>query len=175
MALKKKKKAEGAEGVEGEKKEKKGKSNLLPAVIIAVGLIGGGKMMGGGSSAAATGTVETTTTTAVPGPVVSLEPMTMNIEGGSILKVGMALQLSGEHAEAGGGGGHGEAPAEDDPHKGYAKVLDIAIEVFGARTYAELSTAEGRETATHEFVEHLHEAYHDEIEDVYLTEFVMSE
>lgn len=170
MALKKKK-AEGAEGADGEKKDKKGKSNLIPAIVIAVGLIGGGKMMGGGSSAAATGEASTTTTTEVPGPVVSLEPMTMNIEGGSILKVGMALQLSAEAGEKEGG----EEGGEEDPYKGFAKVLDIAIEVFGSRTYGELAASEGRDAAKKKFVEALGEAYHGEIEDVYLTEFVMSE
>jgi flagellar FliL protein len=173
MGLKKKKDAAAGDG---EAKEKKGKGNLVPAIIVAVGLIGGGKMMGGGNTAAATGeAAPTTTTTLEPGPVVALEPMTMNIEGGSILKVGLALQLHHDAAEGGGGGGHGAAPADDDPHKGYARVLDIAIEVFGKRTYHDLVGAEGREAAKHELVEHLHEAYHDEIEDVYLTEFVMSE
>jgi flagellar protein FliL len=174
MGLKKKK--DGAEGADGEGKEKKGKSNLVPAIVVAIGLIGGGKMMGGGNTAAAVDPASTTTTTLEPGPVVALEPMTMNIEGGSILKVGLALQLHNSGEESGGGGGHG-APAEetDDPHKGYARVLDIAIEVFGKRAYADLVGSEGREAAKHELVEHLHEAYPEEIEDVYLTEFVMSE
>jgi flagellar FliL protein len=108
------------------------------------------------------------------GEVVALEPITMNIEGGSILKVGLALQLHHDAAE-GGGGGHGGEAAADDPHKGYARVLDIAIEVFGKRSYQDLVGSEGREAAKHEFVEALHHAYPEEIEDVYLTEFVMSE
>ena len=171
MALKKKK--DGAEGDDA-KKEKKGKGNLLPALIVAVGLIGGGKLMGGGGdTAAATGESSTTTTTVVPGPVVALEPITLNIEGGAILKVGLALQLHADVAE--GGAAHGAEPAADDPHKGYARVLDIAIEVFGGRSYQELVASEGREAAKQELIAHLQEAYHDEIEDVYLTEFVMSE
>jgi flagellar FliL protein len=172
MGLGKKKKDGAADG--GDAKAKKGKGNLVPAVVIAVGLILGGKMMGGGGTTAAASSEPTTTTTAAPGPVVALEPMTMNIEGGSILKVGMALQLHADAAE-GAAGGHGAAPAEDDPHKGYARVLDIAIEVFGGRTYADLVGSEGREAAKHELVERLREVYHEEIEDVYLTEFVMSE
>lgn len=172
MALRKKKDA-AADGADGDKKNKKGKSNLIPAIVVAVGLIGGGKMMGGGSSAAATGEASTTTTTVVPGPVVALEPITMNIEGGSILKVGLALQLSAEAGEE--AGAQKEGGGEGDATKGYARALDIAIETFGARTYGELSASEGREAAKAELVEKLKKAYHEEIEDVYLTEFVMSE
>jgi len=176
MGLKKKKKTDGAEGADAEAKEKKGKSNLVPAIIVAVGLIGGGKMMGGGNTAAAVDPSATTTTTLEPGPVVALEPMTMNIEGGLILKVGLALQLHNHGEEEAGGGGHGASAEEaEEPHQGYARVLDIAIEVFGKRSYHDLVGSEGREAAKHEFVEALHHAYPEEIEDVYLTEFVMSE
>lgn len=169
MALGKKKK--GAEGADGDdKKAKKGKGNLVPAIIIAVGLVGGGKMMGGGSSSAETAGDEasTTTTTVEPGPVVVLEPITLNIAGGRFLKVGMALQLGAE-AEAGGEG----EEAADDPTKGFARALDIAIEVFGGRSFEELATPVGRDGAKEELVQRLREVYHDEIEDVYLTQFVM--
>src|SRR3954469_15204744 len=94
MARKKK----GAEGAEGEEKEKgKGKKgNLVPAIVIAVGLIIGGKMMGGGGSAATTTVVEATTTTEAPGPVVKLDPITLNMSDGRFLRVGLGFQLTPE-------------------------------------------------------------------------------
>ena len=125
--------------------------------------------MGGGSSAAATGEASTTTTTAVPGPVVALEPTTLTIEGGSIIKVGLSLQLPGGEE---GAAGHGEAAAEGGT-TGYNRVLDIAYDVYGSRTDDELASSEGREAAKAELVEKVRAAYHDEIEDVFITQFVL--
>lgn len=165
---------EGAEAPAEAGGKKKG--NLVPAIIIAVGLVLGGKMMGGGGSAATVTTaVETTTTTAAPGPVVKLDPITLNMADGRFLRVGLSFQLSAEHAES-GGGGHGAAPAEPDTSDAageYAKALDIAIEVLGGAHYQELVDPAGREAAKHELVEKLKEAYHEAIEDVYFTEFVL--
>ena len=170
MARKKKNAEAGAEGdAAAGGKAKKG--NLVPAIIIAVGLIVGGKMMGGGGSAATTTTVvEATTTTALPGPVVKLDPITLNVSDGRFLRVGLSFQLS---AEA-GAGGHGEAkPDTTDAAGEYARALDLAIDVLGGQDYAELVTPEGRESAKKELVEKLKHAYHEEIEDVYFTEFVL--
>lgn len=167
--------AEGAEGAEEAPKEKKG--NLVPAVVIAVGLVMGGKMMGGGGGGAAAapgGEEATTTTTAAPGPVESLDAITLNLNDGHYLKMGLALQLA--NPEAGGGGGsHGSgAPAEEvDAKVKWAKAFDIAIEVFGRKAYPELVSPEGREAAKKELEAKLAEAYHGSVEGVYLTEFVL--
>jgi flagellar FliL protein len=167
MARKKKKGAEGADGED--KKGKKG--NLVPAIVIAIGLVLGGKMMGGGGSAATTTVVESTTTTEAPGPVVKLDPITLNMADGRFLRVGLGFQLT---AEAGAGGGHGEAkPDTTDAAGEYAKALDLAIDVLGGRNYSELVSPEGREAAKHELVQKLEHAYEGEIEDVYFTEFVL--
>ena len=165
-------KKKGAEGdaADGATKEKKG--NLLPAVVIAVGLILGGKMMGGGGGAAPVASAgETTTTTTVPGPVVKLDPITLNMADGRFLRVGLGFQLSAEHAA---GGGHGGAkPDTTDAAGTYARALDITIDVLGGRSYQELVSPEGREQAKHLLIEQLKHAYHEEIEDVYFTEFVL--
>jgi flagellar FliL protein len=164
----KKKGAEGAEGAEGGGKAKKG--NLVPAIIIAVGLIVGGKMMGGGGSAATTTVVEATTTTEAPGPVVKLDPITLNMSDGRFLRVGLGFQLTA----AAGAAGHGEAkPDTTDAAGEYAKALDIAIDVLGGRNYQELVATDGREAAKKELIEKLKHAYEGEIEDVYFTEFVL--
>lgn len=162
----KKKAAEGDEAKGG-----KGKTMLLYA-LAAMGLLGGlkGFVLGGGSKpAAADASGVATTTTTKPGPIVTLDPITVNIAGDRFLKIGLGLQLWGEpSAEAGEG-----APDSDDPTKGYARALDLTIETFGGHTYEELVTPEGRAKAKEELVEKLKRAYHEEVEGVYFTDFVM--
>jgi flagellar protein FliL len=166
-----KKKADGAADGGEEKAEKK-KGNLVPAIVIAVGLILGGKMMGGGGGGAAAATAEpTTTTTEAPGPIEALDAVTLNLADGHYLKVGLALQLhGGEEAAAGGHGAEGE---EVDLKVKWAKALDLAIDVFGGKSYGDLVSPEGRELAKMELEKHLTEAYPELVEGVYLTEFVL--
>lgn len=163
----KKKGAEGAEAADDKGGKKKG--NLVPAIIIAVGLVLGGKMMGGGGSAATTTVVESTTTTVALGPVVKLDPITLNMSDGRFLRVGLGFQLSAETAAA----GHEAKPDTTDAAGEYARALDLAIGVLGGRNYAELVSPEGREAAKKELAEKLKHAYEGEIEDVYFTEFVL--
>ena len=154
----------------GEEKEKGAKSNKLLyalAVIGAVGALKGFVLTPAAAPAAAAGGTPTTVTT-TPGPIVTLAPITVNIEGGRFLKVGLGLQLSGDLAA---GGGHGAD--SDDPTKGYAKALDLAIEVFGGKPFEALVTAEGRQAAKEDLTHRLEEAYHEEVEGVYFTDFVM--
>jgi flagellar protein FliL len=160
-----KKKGEGDEAKGG------GKGKTLAIYVLAVvGILGGvkGFVLGGGK-AAAEGASASTTTTTKPGPIVTLDPITVNITGDRFLKVGLGLQLWGRHSAD---GGHG-APDSDDPTKGYARALDLTIETFGGHSYEELSTSEGRKKAKEELVEKLKHAYHEEVEGVYFTEFVM--
>lgn len=154
---------------EGDEKSGKGKT-LAMCALAAVGVLGGlkGFVLGGDKASAESAGVSTTTTTK-PGPIVTLEPITVNISGDRFLKIGLGLQLWGKHSA---GGGHG-ATDSDDPTKGYARALDLTIETFGGHSYEELSTPEGRKKAKEELVEKLKHAYHEEVEGVYFTEFVM--
>jgi flagellar FliL protein len=156
-----KKKADGDEAKGG-----KGKTMAMGAVL-AIGLLGGlkGFVLSGSPKAAAAGVATTTTTK--PGPVITLDPITVNIAGDRFLKIGLGLQLSGKHA--------GDPAPKDssDPTKGYAKALDLTIETFGGHTYDSLVTPEGRKAAKDELVKKLEEAYPDEVEGVYFTDFVM--
>lgn len=154
---------------DGAAKGGKGKTVVLYA-LAAMGVLGGlkGFVLGGDKPAAAEAATATTTTTK-PGPIVTLDPITVNITGDRFLKIGLGLQLWGKH-EA--GGGHG-APDSDDPTKGFARALDLTIETFGGHSYEELATPEGRRKAKEELVEKLKHAYHDEVEGVYFTDFVM--
>ena len=168
-------KKQKTEGEGGEAPAKKSR-NLLPAVIIAVALLGAGALMGGkggGSAAASDAAVASTTTTVAEGPVVSLEPITLNLADGRFLKVGLALQLSADAAAAGGGGGHGGGAAAEDPTAHWAKALDEAITVFGHATYEQLIHPEGRDEVKKELSHRVEERYHGEVLGVYFTEFVM--
>ncbi len=163
MAKKKKADAEGKRGP---------KKLAIPAVALLLGVFVGPKLLAGGGAEAS---AETTTTTA-PGPVVTLESITLNLTDGHLLKVGLALQISAgwleEHGAAAEGGHGGEAD-DTDPTRGYARALDAAIGVFSTRGMDQLLQPEGREAARAELAAHLAEAYHGEIEGVYLYEFVM--
>jgi flagellar protein FliL len=162
--------AEVVEGEEGGKK-KRSKAKLIPAVVVGLGLLGGGYFMGPGKSTdvAAGGPTTTTTTTTIPGPVVSLEPITLNIPGNHYLKVGLALQMAGPKE-----GEKAPPPAEDvDPKVAHAPVLDAAIDVLGGRSYEELVTPPGREAAKQALVDRMKERYAGKLEGIYFTEFVL--
>lgn len=140
----------------------------LAVAFAALGAVLGPKLLGGGGSAPA-GAAEDTTTTTEAGPVVVLDPITLNLADGHLLKVGLALELSAE----GGGEGEGEGPADDDPTKGYAKALDAAIDVLGDQTMGSLGAAGGRDAAKEGLEAALHDLYHGEVVGVYFHEFVM--
>jgi len=152
--------------------EGKGRKKLaVPAVALLLGVFVGPKLLGGGGSGEAA--AATTTTTAL-GPVVALDPITLNLADGRLLKVGLALQVSASWlAEYGTEEGGGEEEEAGDPTKGYARALDAAITVFSGRSMEELSGAAGREAAREELAARLLDTYHGEIEAVYLYEFVM--
>jgi flagellar FliL protein len=111
----------------------------------------------GGSSAAAGEAKATPSVSYVPGPVIKLEPITINLAAGHFLKLGLSLQGSASAGEEVDG----------------AKALDAAIELFSGKTIDELSTKEGREKAKKKLVDHVGELYEHEVYDVYFTEFVM--
>ena len=159
---KKKAAAEGEEAKGG-----KGKTLAMGAVL-AVGLLGGlkGFVLSGGAKAAAAPGVSTTTTTK-PGPIVTLDPITVNIAGDRFLKVGLGIQLSGKLA------GQPAPKDSNDPTKGFARALDLTIETFGGHTYDDLVKPAGRAAAKEELVKKLEGAYPEEVEGVYFTEFVM--
>ena len=91
-----------------------------------------------------------------PGVVVPLEAITINLEEGHYLKLGLALQATAAVAEAPDG----------------SKALDLAISEFSNRSVAELSTDKAREAAKEELLKKVEKAYEDEIMDIYFTSFV---
>ena len=170
-----KKKDEGAEGApEAGKKTKGGKGNLIPAIVVAVGLLGAGYFMsggGGGKAApaaaaggeAAAGQAAGTTATTVPaGETVSTgDAITLNLADGRFLKVAISLQLAkGVSAEK-------FTPAEA------AKALDATISYLGSKSYADLAAPGGRDAAKAELSKKIAELYEKQVLGIYFTQFVM--
>lgn len=92
----------------------------------------------------------------VPGEVVTLEPIQLNLAGGRYLKLGLALQLTAEVAEKADG----------------SKALDAAIELFSGVPVARLASTEQRAELQLELQKELAEIYEGDVMDVYFTEFV---
>jgi flagellar FliL protein len=127
------------------------KKKLIMIVVLVLVLGGVGYVFlgrGGGKAEAAP--------KPVPGKVVPLEAIHVNLAGGHYLKVGMALQATDTVAEAPDG----------------SKALDIAIETFSGKTLAQLNDVKARDAIKHELVHKVDEAYEGEIMDIYFTEFV---
>jgi flagellar FliL protein len=169
MKLKKPSKA-AADG----KAPRGGKGNLAPAVVVAVGLLGGGFLFGGKSAApapaaAAPAPVEEESAEH-GGPIVSIDPITLNLADDHYLKVGLALQLKAPEEES---GGHGGSEAEPMAEGETAKALDQAISLLSQRTMAQLSNAESRAQVKEQLAELIGEAYDGQVTGVYFTEFVM--
>ena len=163
-----------AEGVSTPPARAKGAgNNLIPAAVIAVGLMGGGFFMGGNGSggdvAAAQPPPAAHAEDSGDGPVQALEPITLNLADGRFLKVGIALQMAASDEE---GEGEGEEVAA-------AKALDIAISLLGSHTMDELADPKARELVKKELSQLVAEAYADPdtkapvVTRVYFTEFVM--
>ena len=95
-----------------------------------------------------------------PGEVLELEPITMNLADGRLLKIGLALQFVVPDGEA-----HGEPSG--------SQALDEAISFLGAHTYDQLVAPAGREAAKAELSKRVSDRYHHEVMAVYFTEFVM--
>ncbi|RYV50013.1 flagellar basal body-associated FliL family protein [Pengzhenrongella frigida] len=93
----------------------------------------------------------------VPGAVVSVEAVSINLSDGHYLRLGLGLQLTADVGE--------EAPDT-------SKALDHAIALFSGHTVEEVSDPVTREALKAELVSELAEAYEGEVMDVYLTDFV---
>jgi flagellar FliL protein len=156
--------------------KKGGHSNLIPAIVIAVGLLGGGFFMGKSPAAPPADQAHAEEKAepevkeeATHGPVQNLEPITLNLADGHFLKIGLALQLAEVE-----GGGHGAA--EELPS---AKALDLAITLLGEKTMDDLASPKARELVKKELSKRVSMAYTDPltheplVTKVYFTEFVM--
>jgi flagellar protein FliL len=137
----------------------KGKKKLLIIIVAVVFLAGGGvggylMFSGGSKSGKAAAEVKPSP---VPGTVLALEAVTVNLAEGHYLKLKLALQLTDK------------AGAEMDG----SKALDLAITAYTNKPMAELASEEGRNKVKEELLKQVEEAYPEEVMDIYVTTFVM--
>src|SRR4051812_23523573 len=118
----------------------KGRNNLIPAVVLAVGLAAAGYLFssGGKSSSASAATAgpvaaaATTPTTLPEGETVKLDDTSLNLADSHYLKLGMSLVL--------------KKGVKPEPYATKsAKARDIAITLYGGHTMPELNDPAGRE------------------------------
>lgn len=138
----------------------KGRKKLLVIVAAAVLLAGGGAgywfLMGPGAPAVDAEVVPVEEPAPVPGEVLTVPAISLNLAGGHYLRLGLGLQLVAEAEEA------------PDP----AVALNLAIDLFSGRTVEEVSTTDGREALRLELEHQVTEAYEGEVMAVYLTDYV---
>lgn len=142
---------------EPKKKSKKLLFIIIGAVVV---LVGGGVaaflLLGKGGADAA----PEPEPTHEPGEVLLIEPISLNLADGHYLRFGMTLQLT---ADA-GAEGHGTIDG--------SKAVDLAIALYSGRELAEVSSSEGRQELKTELLHQVEEAYHGEVMDLYLTNYV---
>jgi len=96
----------------------------------------------------------------IPGEVLTLEPVAVNLAGGGYLKVGLALQLVESEA-----GGHGASGGPSG-----AKAADLVISMFSQAQPADVTGA--RDALKEALEAKIIEAYHGEVLGIYYTEYV---
>lgn len=141
---------------------------VLPASIIAAAVLAATVIMQGGAPAAPAEPAEETPHP-VEGPVVEIDPVTLNLSDDSYLKVGLALQLAPPSDEAAEGEEGGEG-VEEFPT---AKASDLIVSTLPKYTMKQLSSPRTRQAAKTLLSQRIIEAYGGEVTGIYLTSFVM--
>jgi flagellar protein FliL len=93
----------------------------------------------------------------VPGLVVPIDAVTLNLQGGHFLKIALGLQ---------------EIKKPKDATLDVSKAEDIMIAEFSNKTMAALATDAGRNAAKADLLKQLEKAYPGDLMDVYYTQFV---
>jgi len=138
----------GSNEVEPPRARKSRKKLVLLVVLLAIVAGAGAFVMHGRGQASAT---------PVPGEVVKLEPIYVNLADGHYLKLGVAMQASAS------------APKDLDG----SMALDAAITVFSNEPMDDLSSPASRAKLKADLVKRITHAYDGHVYDVYFTEFVM--
>lgn len=142
---------------EAEKKPKGGKKKLLIAVLAALVVVAAAAywfLLGPGAKKGEA--AEEVEPPPVAGEVLTVEAVSINLQGGHYLRLGLGLQLTEEVEEA----------------PDTARALDLAIALFSGRTVAEVSDPATREALKAELAHQLSETYHGEVMGVYFTDYV---
>ena len=141
----------------------KKRSNLIPALVLAVGLLGAGFMVssavkGGGATDDAAAAEEEV----VPGEIVQLEPMTLNLTDGRYLRLGLAVELV-----------EGVPGEEWIEHGGSSRYMDLIIDRVGERSGEEIVAKGGRDELKELLRDGGAELFADEFSEIYVTEFIV--
>ncbi|MBK5224876.1 MAG: flagellar basal body-associated FliL family protein [Acidimicrobiia bacterium] len=150
------------------KKEKGGRSNLVPAVVVAVGLMGGGYFMGGSGGAEAA-PPSTIAPDIVEGPLLPIEPMTVNLAADRYLRLAVSFQMTDAYVDAVEGENGGESFAVDDA----SRVQDMLIATLAGRDAAGLTDVAGRDAVKGELQERANALFEGAVMDVFFTDFVI--
>jgi flagellar protein FliL len=142
----------GADAV-ADKPKKSKKMKLL--VLIALIVVGGG--IGAKFTVLAPAAKASEPAKPAPGPVVTMDELTLNLDGGHFLR----LKLSIETTKG--------TSAELELTEGVQAVIDE----FSNRSVASLTGQKAREKAKEDLVKKLQKIYPKKVLDVYYTEFVM--
>lgn len=149
--------AKPTEPDEPAKPEKPSRRRLLVLVVVAVLLAGGAyvakSQLLGSDKTAGTAAVHATPK---PGAVVKIDPISLNLQGGHYLRLGLALQLT--------------AQTKESPDT--SKALDLAISLWSGHTVDEVSDAATRDKLKADLTTKLDTAYDGEVMGVYLTTYV---
>ena len=140
---------------------KGGKKKLLIIGLVAVLAIGAAAyffVFSGSSEAEAEPAPEAGTV------VLAVEPVAINLAGGSYLKLGFTLQMSAAY-DLHAGGGHGAAAKPDG-----SKAMDIAISQFSGAALTDVQA--NREAMKAAFEAAVIEAYHGEVYELWYTSYV---
>ena len=175
--------AEEAEVPTEEVKKKGKKGKLIPAVVLAIVVLGvGAKVTGlvGASKAKASGHGAVTTTTLAPektpGESITLDPQTISLVDGNYLKVAISLQLpevAPKDAPFAKLAAAGPITPEAFKASYAAQALDETVSVMSHYSYDELSSPEGKAKAKVELATTIKKRYNDSVLDVYFTELVL--
>jgi flagellar basal body-associated protein FliL len=162
-------------GKKGDKKAGKAKSNTVPAVVVALGLILMGKQMGGAKAAPAAAPtvaaaanapkdckVEDIKSPPKEGPVAKLDSVTINLANGAYAKVGIALQLSAALTL--------EAFTAEGTS---SKATDVLISVIGGRDRAEFASPQAMDALKEKITDLVRPKFDCVVLDVLFTEFVI--
>jgi flagellar FliL protein len=156
MAIKKKTKEAPAAD---EDAPKGGKKKLLVIGLVAVLAIAGAAwffVFSGSGEAEADPAAEAGSV------ILPVDPVAINLAGGSYLKLGLSLQFSLAYDEA--AGGH-EGGTPDG-----SKAMDIAISQFSGAALSDVQT--NREAMKAALEKSIVEAYHGDVFEIYYTEYV---
>ncbi|MHB1137597.1 MAG: flagellar basal body-associated FliL family protein [Microthrixaceae bacterium] len=148
-------------GKKGKKGKKDKRSNVLPALIVAGGLVVGGFMMKPSAAPAAAAEAEEEEAP-IPGELVALESMTLNLSDGRYLRLGVALELV-EGVEA----------AEFEESGATNRFRDLIIDRVADLSADEVATPDGRDQLKSLLRDGGHELFEEEFFEIYLTELVV--